>query len=90
MPKEEITIVKFPKEVLKKAKIIGNVFDELDRLKRALDTIDRIATINNEDEENKVLNDIYKIAHAFSGRCKNPHNDWKEFEAKMAKRLENY
>ncbi len=86
----KLKIEKLPKEVLEKAGIIGKVFDELNSLKRALDTIDRIASTNNEDEKDKVLNDIYKIAHAFSGRCENSHQDWKEFEEKMAEKLKNY
>jgi hypothetical protein len=85
-----VSVEKLPKDVLKKAKIIGNVFKEMAMLKRALDTIDKIASINNEDEKDKVLNDIYKIAHAFSGSCKNSHKEWKLFEAKMAKKLKNY
>ena len=64
--------------------------DEIKKLKRVLNTIDKIASINDEDGKNKVLGDIYKIAHAFSGECGNPHNDWKEFENKMAKKLKNY
>ena len=59
-------------------------------LQRALNTIDKVSSINNEDEKNKVLSDIYKIAHAFSGKCENPHSDWVEFEEKMAIKLKNY
>ena len=48
--------------------------------KEAFETIEKIATINNEDEKDKVLLDIYKIAHLF-GDCQNPHLKWqKEYE----------
>jgi len=60
----------------------------LNECRRALVTIDKIASINNEDEKDNVLNDIYKIAHAFSGKCS--HNDWKKFHDKMEKRLKDY
>ena len=59
-------------------------------LQTALETIEKIASLNNEDEKNKVLSDIYMIAHAFNGRCKNPHNDWKEVEAEMSEKLKDY
>ena len=61
---------------------------KIKQLKRAMQTIDKIASINNEDETNQVLNDIYKIAHAFSGSCKHP--DWEEFESEMAEKLKDY
>ncbi len=57
---------------------------------RALEVISKIASINNEDEENKVLNDIYIVSHAFSGTCGNPHDDWKEKMAALEKQLEDY
>ena len=87
---KNIQIVKMPKEVLEKAKIVGNIFDEIKKLKRALETIQKICMINDEDCSNKILTDIYKIAHAFEGTCGNPHNDWKEFEKEMAEKLKNY
>jgi len=64
--------------------------DSAERLKRALETIDLIAMVNNPDENNKVLNDIYKIAHAFSGRCKNYHQDWRDFADEMYEKLKDY
>lgn len=53
-------------------------------------TIEKIAVINNQDEKNIVLSDIYRIAHAFIGDCDNPHDDWKEFADKMEKDLKDY
>ena len=47
------------------------------KYRKVLETIEKIATINNQDEKNNVLNDIYCIAHSFGGRCKNPHTDWR-------------
>ena len=46
--------------------------------------------INNEDERNPILNDLYKIIHPFIGRCDNPHDDWREFEEKMNEKLKDY
>ena len=45
---------------------------------------------NKEDEKDEVLNDIYRIAHAFDGSCKNPHHDWRELHEEIKKKLENY
>ena len=63
---------------------------EIKKLKRALETIEKIACSDNEDEKNKPLLDIYKIAHAFTGRCGNKHPDWVELETKIAIKLKNY
>ena len=60
----------------------------LNECRRALVTIDKIASVNNEDEKDNVLNDIYMIAHAFSGKCL--HDDWKKFHDKIEKRLKDY
>ncbi len=57
---------------------------------KALLTIEKIASLNNEDEKNNVLNDIYRIAHTFSTTCENLHPDWKEFCDTMAEKLKNY
>lgn len=61
----------------------------MDDLRHALETIEKIAMANNENEDNPVLNDIYKIAHAFGGRCKNPHEDWKKLEGEIATKLKD-
>ena len=60
------------------------------KLRDVLETIEKIVSINNEDEKNPVLNDIYRISHAFTGRCKNLHTDWREFQEKMAEKLKDY
>ena len=59
-------------------------------LREALRTIEKIAMINNEDEKNIALNDIYMISHSFIGDCDNPHEDWKQFADEMEKKLKNY
>lgn len=86
----KLNIKKLPKSILDKAEIVGNVFDNIKELKGALLTIEKIATINNEDEKNQILTDIYKIAHAFNGTCQNPHDDWKKFERKIANELKDF
>ena len=60
------------------------------KYREVLKTIEKIATINNEDGENKVLNDIYCIVHAFIGDCKNPHSDWKELQEKIENNLKTF
>ena len=60
------------------------------RLRKVLETIEKIASINNEDETNVVLNDIYRIAHVFAGSCKNPHEDWQKLQEEVAVNLKNY
>ena len=46
------------------------------RYRQVLETIERLVVINNQDEKNPVLNDIYRITHPFVGGCDNPHQDW--------------
>ena len=60
------------------------------RLRQVLETIESIASINNQDEKNPVLNDIYRIAHAFTARCKNPHTDWRELQEIIRNKLKDY
>ena len=60
------------------------------RLHQVLETCEKIIMINNEDEKNPILNDLYKIIHPFIGRCKNSHDDWREFEEEMNEKLKNY
>ena len=59
-------------------------------MRRAMETIEKIAMRNNQDEVNKVLTDIYCIAHVFASHCENPHEDWKELEQKLRKILKDY
>lgn len=60
------------------------------KYRQVLETIEKIAMINNEDEKNKPLSDIYMIAHAFAGQCDNPHGDWRELEENIKEKLKNY
>ena len=53
-------------------------------------TIEKIACMNNEDERNPVLLDIYRIAHTFSGHCDNHHEDWRQFADEMEIKLKDY
>lgn len=59
-------------------------------LKEALRTIESIAMINNEDEKDKVLLDIYMVAHPAIGDCKNPHFDWLELRKKISDGIKDY
>lgn len=59
-------------------------------MREAMLTIEKIASINNEDEKNSVLLDIYMIAHSFAGRCNNPHDNWKKFMYEMEEKLKDY
>ena len=62
----------------------------MNRVKRALETIEKIVTINNGDEKNPLLSEIYIIVHPFVGNCDNPHWDWREKQEKLLKNLESY
>ena len=57
---------------------------------KALETIEKIAMMNNEDENNKALIDIYCIAHASIGNCKNKHEDWVELQKEIEIKLKDY
>ena len=59
-------------------------------MRKAMRTIEKIVVINNEDEKNPVLNDIYRIAHSYIGDCDNPHLDWRLFADEMEKELEKF
>ncbi len=60
------------------------------KYRQVLRTIEKIAIINNEDEKNKVLSDIYCIAHAFAGDCGNPHSDWVKLQEEIENKLKDY
>ncbi|MEK6829218.1 MAG: hypothetical protein AABY15_03750 [Nanoarchaeota archaeon] len=60
------------------------------KYRQVLETIEKIAMINNQNEDNAVLNDIYCIAHAFVGKCKNLHFDWKELQEKIDNNLKTF
>ncbi len=61
-----------------------------EQYRKVLETIEKIAMINNEDEKDNALLDIYKIAHSYGGNCKNPHSDWKELHDVISKKLKDY
>mgnify|MGYP001560420943 CR=1 FL=1 len=60
------------------------------KYRQLLSTIEKIVSINNEDEDNPVLNDIYRIVHPFVGQCDNRHEDWREFADETAEKLKDY
>uniref|UniRef100_A0A6M3LMP5 Uncharacterized protein n=1 Tax=viral metagenome TaxID=1070528 RepID=A0A6M3LMP5_9ZZZZ len=53
---------------------------------KALLTIDHLLS-KIDIGEDKLLNQIYMIAHSATGTCGNPHADWKRETAKLYKRL---
>ena len=60
------------------------------KLRSVLETVEKIVMINNEDEKNPVLNDLYLLIHPFVGKCNNPHQDWRDWGDKMEDKLKNY
>lgn len=60
------------------------------KMQDVLTTIEKIAMINNEDEKDRTLLEIYTIAHAFAGHCCNPHEDWKKLAEKTKEQLKDY
>ena len=60
------------------------------KLRSVLATAEKIIRINNQDEKNNVLNDLYRIIHPFAGDCNNPHNDWRDFQEQMSERLKDF
>ena len=58
--------------------------------RQILKTAEKIIMINNEDEKNPVLNDLYMIIHPYVGSCDNPHWDWRKFEEEMRNKLVDY
>ena len=59
------------------------------KYREILETIAKVACKNNEDEKNEVLNDIYRMAHAFGGDCQS-HNDWRELYEEIKRKLKDY
>ena len=57
------------------------------KYREVLATIEKIILINNADEKNHVLNDLYRIVHPFVGTCNNRHDDWRQFQEEMRKNL---
>ena len=60
------------------------------KLRSVLETAERVISINNQNEDNLVLNDLYKIIHPYVGQCDNQHDDWRLFEEEINKNLKNY
>ena len=58
------------------------------KLREVLSTVERICVVANQDETNKVLNDIYMIVHPFVGSCGNPHWDWRKRQELLKKELD--
>lgn len=57
--------------------------------RKILSTVEKIVMINNENEDNKVLNDIYMVVHPYVGTCNNVHEDWRLFTNEMEKKLKD-
>ena len=60
------------------------------KLRSVLATAERVISINNQDEKNDVLNDLYRIIHPFAGSCNNPHDDWRGFQEEMKERFKDF
>jgi len=75
-------IEKIPKEVLKKAIIVDNIFDKIKRLKKYFSIIELITSEESmnfslkDKKIQKVLADIYEISHIAGDHCDNKHGDW--------------
>ena len=89
--KTKIKIVKLPKEVLKKVKIVGNIFDRIEKLNTYMNLIEIISTEGelscNEEEALELTGDIYTISHIAVGDCKAGHKDWIKKWDKVIKEL---
>lgn len=46
--------------------------------------------LNNPDEKNPVLNDLYMLIHPFAGKCDNPHWEWRTFAEEMKNKLVDF
>jgi len=57
-----------------RAKEAGAVKDPKVKALRVIDML----TCNDEYENNKLLSDIYKVAHSASGICDNEHEEWQK------------
>ena len=60
------------------------------RYQQVLETAEKVIMINNQDEKNLILNDLYKIIHPFVGHCDNHHEDWREFQEEMREKLKDF
>ena len=60
------------------------------KLRSVLATAEKVISLNNQDEKNNVLNDLYMIIHPFVGSCNNPHDDWRGFQEEMSEGLKDF
>ncbi|MEK6880384.1 MAG: hypothetical protein AABY22_12280 [Nanoarchaeota archaeon] len=60
------------------------------KYRQVLETAEKVITINNQDEKNTVLNDLYKLIHPFVGKCDNHHEDWREYGEKLEVNLKDF
>ena len=60
------------------------------KLRSVLEVAEKLIVMNNENEKNKVLNDLYILLHPYIGKCKNIHQDWRDFGDNLGKDLEKY
>ena len=54
-----------------------------------LQLLEELIIIHNQDEKDKLLNDLYIIIHLARWECDNPHLDWQEYTDKKFKHLIN-
>jgi len=60
------------------------------KLRSVLATAEKIIVASNQDENNEVLNDLYKVIHPFVGKCNNPHWDWRLWAQEINQRLKDF
>ena len=63
--------------------------EEIEKLKKVLTVISKVAMVADEDEKDPNWSKVYKLSHAFSGTCENTHEDWQGELEKVEKELEN-
>ena len=47
-------------------------------MKKYYELIEELLILNNQDEKDEFLNELYIIIHLANCDCKNPHTDWKK------------
>ena len=60
------------------------------KYRQILETVEKIIVLNNEDEKNELLNELYTFIHPFVGTCDNPHYDWRELLEKKSVELAKF
>ena len=58
--------------------------------REVLQTAEKVIMLNNPDEKNPVLNDLYMLIHPFAGKCDNPHWEWRTFAEEMKNKLVDF